>query len=73
MTLPPAVRHDELPLRYRVDWSRPGDGRVVAFLRLEVAKGELTSEETAAFQGQLRRLLDVLAQGALHDAPPPTR
>lgn len=66
---PAPVAQAGRPLSYRVEWSRGDDGRLVARLQLELAKGDLGREETASFQQQLRALLGALAQGALYDVP----
>jgi transglutaminase-like putative cysteine protease len=73
VALPSSAGSDEPPLRYHVEWSRSGGEQVVAFLRLTVMRGELTSEESTAFTRQLRQLLVILAQGALYEAPAPSR
>ena len=67
----PGVRENATaPLRWRVEWTRIGDDKVVARLRAELARGELTPAETPAVQRQLRELLGALAAGASLPAPP---
>ena len=52
------------PLRWKLAWSHHVDEQLVATLRVELSDGELSAEETVAFQQQLRALLDALARGA---------
>jgi hypothetical protein len=63
LPLPAALSGEGGPLRWRVAWSR-GDGpRLVGRLELRLASGELTWEETVAFQEQVRALHAALADG----------
>jgi hypothetical protein len=57
-------------LRWRVEWTKLGDGKVAARLRAELARGELTVAETPVVQQQLRELLAALAAGASLPAAP---
>jgi hypothetical protein len=61
----PGVRENRsAPLRWRVEWTKLGDGKLAARMRAELARGELAAEETPALQKQLRELLAALAAGA---------
>ena len=67
----PGVRENgAAPLRWRVEWTKLGDGKVAARLRAELARGELTAAETPVVQRQLRELMAALAAGVvLPEAP----
>jgi hypothetical protein len=61
----PGVRENNAgPLRWRVEWTKLGDSKIAARLRVELAGGDVTEAETPMLQGQLRTLLAVLAGGA---------
>jgi hypothetical protein len=67
----PGVRENSAaPLRWRVEWAKLGDDKVVARLHAELAQGELTVAETPVMQRQLRELLAALAAGASLPATP---
>ena len=67
----PGVRENSTaPLRWRVEWAKLGDDKLVARLRAELAQGELTAAETPVVQKQLRELLAALAAGASLPAAP---
>ena len=68
--LPGVKENTTAPLRWRVEWTKLGDDRLVARLRAELARGELTVAETPLVQGQLRELLAALAAGASLPAAP---
>jgi hypothetical protein len=51
-------------LRWRVEWAKIAEDKVVARLHAELAQGELTVAETPVLQKQLRELLTALAGGA---------
>ena len=54
----PGVRESKTgPLRWRVEWAKIGEGKLVARLQAELARGELSAAETPAVQKQLRALL----------------
>jgi hypothetical protein len=61
----PAVKENvTAPLRWRVEWTKIGNEKLSARMRVELAQGELSLSETPALQQQLRALLAVLAGGA---------
>jgi hypothetical protein len=67
----PGVRENTTaPLRWRVEWAKLGDDKLVARLHAELAQGELTTAETPVLQQQLRELLAALAAGASLPAAP---
>jgi len=67
----PGVRENTTaPLRWRVDWTKLGDDRLLARMRAELARGELTVVETPTVQQQLRELMAALAAGASLPAAP---
>jgi hypothetical protein len=67
----PGVRENSTaPLRWKVEWAKLGDDKLVARLHAELAEGELTVAETPVLQQQLRELLAALAGGASLPAPP---
>jgi hypothetical protein len=68
--LPAAVENPSEPLRWQVEWSKSGD-KVIARLRVELARGELSLADTPALQKQLRELLSALAAGASFALPAP--
>jgi outer membrane protein OmpA-like peptidoglycan-associated protein len=59
------VENNTSPLRWRLEWVKLADAKMAARLSVELARGELSSEETAAFQGALRGLLRGLATPAV--------
>jgi len=62
--LVPASQADEKgPLRWRVDWLYQGGDKVTAHLVAELSRGELSWEETVAFQSQLAALMGTLGEG----------
>ena len=68
---PPGVKENTAaPLRWRVEWAKLGEGKLVARLHAELARGELTAAETPVLQKQLRELLSALAAGANLPAAP---
>ncbi|MEI7940249.1 MAG: DUF3857 domain-containing protein [Verrucomicrobiota bacterium] len=68
--LPGVKENSTAPLRWRVEWTKLGDDRLVARLRAELASGELTVAEKPVVQRQLRELLTALAAGANLPAVP---
>src|SRR5207248_6303245 len=70
-SLPPLCENREGPLRWRIDWIQPETGRLVARLRAELIRGELSLAETAAFQKQLAALVTRLSAAVLLSWPPP--
>ena len=73
LALPPPAAGIEPPLAWRVEWSAPPEGGLLAELRAELADGELSGAQTRAFQEQLRALTDALAQAAVYAAGGSTR
>jgi transglutaminase-like putative cysteine protease len=73
LALPPPAAAAEPPLAWRVEWSAPPEGGLLAELRAELAEGELGGAQTRAFQEQLRALADALAQAAIYAAGGSTR
>ena len=68
--LPGVKENTAEPLRWRVEWTKLGEDRLVARLRAELTRGELTVAETLVVQRQLRELLAALAAGASLPAAP---
>jgi hypothetical protein len=67
----PGVRENSTaPLRWKVEWAKLGDDKLVARLHAELAEGELTVAETPVLRQQLRELLTALAGGASLPAAP---
>ena len=64
-TLPASRESASLPLRWTTRWTAPAPGVVRARLELRLASGELSLDETVAFQKQLGTLQQALAEGAL--------
>jgi hypothetical protein len=64
VVLPSVRENTTAPLRWRVEWTKLGDDKVVARLHAELVTGELTVAETPVLQHQLRELLGALAGGA---------
>jgi hypothetical protein len=63
VSLPEARENKEEPLRWRIQWAKLSDDKLSVSLHAELARGELSPEETTAVQGQVRELL------AAMDAP----
>ena len=70
VSVPESAENKTAPLRWRMEWVKVGDVKVAAHLRLELARGELSAEETRAFQEQWRALLAALAGGATFSTSP---
>jgi len=68
--LPGVKENSTAPLRWRVEWTKIGEDKLIARLRAELARGELTAAETPVLQKQLRELLAALAAGASLPAAP---
>ena len=66
-TLPaalPAMAEDpQEPLRWRVEWQTSGPNKLIARMRAELTRAELTPSETPRAQEQLRTLLIALGAG----------
>ena len=80
MALPPGAQTEALPsngentegpLRWRIAWTRPEPGKLVAQLHAELVQGELSLAETAAFQKQLGALMTRLGSDVLLSWPAP--
>jgi hypothetical protein len=67
--LPVARSSENGPLRYALRWSQEGTS-LLAVLRIEVARGQLDDQETAAFQAQLRGLMAVVGEGTTFGVEP---
>jgi hypothetical protein len=52
------------PLRWRVEWARVSDDKLLVRLQAELAQGDLSETDTRLFQKQLRGLLSAVAKGA---------
>jgi transglutaminase-like putative cysteine protease len=63
--LPAAREQAEGPLRFRLSFAARGAG-VVATLRVEVASGELTAEQSTGFVRGLRALWNALSEGIVY-------
>lgn len=64
VTLPGLSEGRETPLRWRVEWARLRDDKLVARFHAELARGELSTEDTPALQQQLRALFAALEADA---------
>jgi uncharacterized protein DUF3857/transglutaminase superfamily protein len=64
VVLPPTRASEDEPLRWRVEWTRIGDDKLVARLHAQLGRGELSKNETGAVQQQLRSLLSALGVDA---------
>ncbi len=68
--LPGVSENGKEPLRWKVEWAKIGNDKLAARMRAELARGELSPEETRLAQQQLRQLLAALAAGVSLPAPP---
>jgi len=68
--LPGVKENGKAPLRWRVEWTKLGDDKLLARLRAELDRGELTVAETTGLQQQMRELMAALAAGAELPVPP---
>ena len=62
--LPAACGSESPPLHWRIQWARVAHDKLVVRFQARFERGDLSSEETAAFQQQLRLLLKALAAEA---------
>jgi len=69
MRLPPDIKNGDGPLRWSLVWSYSPEQALVVSLDCELAKGELSREETIQFQKQVRELFSALAQTASFSFP----
>ncbi|HTL59387.1 MAG TPA: DUF3857 domain-containing transglutaminase family protein [Candidatus Limnocylindrales bacterium] len=60
VVLPACLEGNEPPLRWRVQWTRVGHDKLLAQFHAQLLRGELSWEETVAFQKQLRPLMVAL-------------
>jgi hypothetical protein len=70
VVVPGVTENKTAPLRWRIEWVKVGDAKLAAHLRLELVRGELSTDETGAFQEQLRALLAAMAGGATVSTSP---
>ena len=63
--LPAIAENEKEPLRWRVEWAKISDDKVAARLHAELVRGELSRDESALFQRQIRGLLAALAREAV--------
>jgi hypothetical protein len=64
VVLPGVKENITAPLRWKVEWTKIGNEKLSARMRVELARGELSPSESPALQQQLRALLAALAGGA---------
>jgi hypothetical protein len=69
--LPDPAGSAQGPLKWKVEWTKPGDTGLRATLRAELSKGELSVAETASLQHQLRALFAAVNAGATLDLVSP--
>jgi len=58
--LPGITENEQDPLRWRIEWTRVGDDKLVARLQAELARGELSAADTPVLQRQLQALFAAL-------------
>jgi transglutaminase-like putative cysteine protease len=63
--LPGICQNSQEPLRWRIEWARLSDDKLVARFHAELARGELSAAETPLLQQQLRALLAGLGAEAI--------
>ena len=68
--LPGVSENNAEPLRWRIEWSKASDDKLMASFRAELVRGELAVADTPVLQRQLRELLTALAFGAWVFLPP---
>jgi hypothetical protein len=68
--LPGVIESKTEPLRWRLEWTKIGDGKLAARLHAELGRGEYSVAETPGLQKQLRELLAALAGSASWSVPP---
>lgn len=68
----PANRENSAPpLRWRIEWSRAGPGKVVARLQAHLGAGDLSPADSALFQSQVGNLIKALGADLLMSTPAP--
>ena len=70
VVLPACRESNEEPLRWRVEWTRVGDEKLVPHFHAQLLRGELSFPETQAFQKQLRELINALGANATFSSTP---
>ena len=65
VALPAVAENDAEPLRWRIEWTKGTDEKLVVRFRAELRRGDLSDAETRTFQKQLRQLLAALAREAV--------
>jgi hypothetical protein len=70
LILPKVAENNEEPLRWRVEWARISDDKLVSKLHTELVRGELSAAQTPIFQKQLRGLLTALGESVVVKVPP---
>jgi transglutaminase-like putative cysteine protease len=68
--LPACRENNEAPLRWRMEWARVGDDKLVPHFHAQLVRGELSLDETVAFQKQLRGCLTALGVSACFGSSP---
>jgi len=64
LEMPPCRESTDGPLRWRIDWTRVGNDKLVPHFQAQLVRGELSLAETEAFQKQLRLLITALGLSA---------
>jgi hypothetical protein len=64
LEMPPCHESKDGPLRWRIDWTRVGNDKLVPHFQAQLVRGELSLAETKTFQTQLRLLITALGLGA---------
>lgn len=67
--LPSVCTDTQPPLHWRIEWASVGHDKLAARFHAELARGELSPEETLRFQEQLRHLLAALGVDASLSVP----
>src|SRR5258707_6686785 len=70
VSVPEMMENKAAPLRWKIEWVKPGKGKLLASLHTELLRGELSSKETPQFQQQLRELLAATANAATFSSQP---
>jgi hypothetical protein len=63
--LPARQELSDTPLSWTLQWNKSGPDKITATLRVQLAAGELSLEETTQFQQQLGRLMSVVGSPAV--------
>jgi len=59
----------EPPLKWKIEWKKSGDAKLRATLHAELSHGELSVAEIAAFQRQLRSLMNAVGSESAFSHP----